>query len=85
MHFRPQSFNTTQVKFFCGDQELENVNQYVYLGLVLTEFLDYSVMANHVANSAGRALGLVIAKFKSAGAFRSRLLRSFMIPWFRAL
>ena len=68
MHFRPQSFNITQVNFFCGDQELEKVNQYVYLGLVLTEVLDYSVMAQHVANSAGRALGLVIAKFKSAGS-----------------
>ena len=43
------------------------MKQYVYLGLVLTEILDYSVMAKHVANSAGRALGLVISKFKSAG------------------
>ena len=43
------------------------MKQYVYLGLVLTEFMDYTVMEKHVANSAGRALGLVITKFKSAG------------------
>ena len=46
---------------------LQTVKQYVYLGLVQTEHLDYSVMANHVACSTSRALGLVISKFKSAG------------------
>ena len=38
----------------------------MYLGLVLTEHLDYSVMAKYVANSASKALGLVISKFKAA-------------------
>ena len=66
IHFRTQSTQCTEVKFICGNAELENAKQYVYLGLVLTVFLDYSVMAKHVANSAGRALGLDISKFKSA-------------------
>ena len=44
---------------------LEIVNQYVYLGIVLTEHLDYMKMANHVSKAASRALGLVIAKKKS--------------------
>ena len=55
------------MNFTCDNVNLQTVKQYVYLGLVLTEHLDYSVMAKHFANSASRALGLVISKFKSAG------------------
>ena len=33
----------------------------------MTEFLDYNVTAKLVAQSGGRALGLLIAKFKSLG------------------
>ena len=38
-----------------------------YLGLVLSEHLDYSVTAKFVAQSATRALGLLISKFKQMG------------------
>ena len=38
-------------------------------------------MEKDVANSAGRALGIVISKFISAGDFRFRHLRSFKIRW----
>ena len=48
---------------------LQTVNQYVYLGLLLTEHLDYTKMAKQVANSASRALGLLITKFKCARGF----------------
>ena len=67
IHFRTQTTPYTEVTFVCENYELEKVKQYVYVGLVLTDFLDYSVMAKHVSNSAGRALGLVISNFKSAG------------------
>ena len=46
---------------------LEIVNQYIYLGILLTEHLDYMKMANHVSKAASRALGLVIARNKSFG------------------
>ena len=39
-------------------------NYYTYLGLVLNEFLDYSITATVVDTSANRALGLVIDKCK---------------------
>ena len=39
----------------------------MYLGLMLTEHLDYNVMAKNVAMSASRALGLVISKYKAFG------------------
>lgn len=43
------------------------MDKYRYLGLTLTEFLDYSVMAKDVAGAAGRALGVLIAKSKANG------------------
>ena len=67
IHFRTLSNPRTIVEFRCGQNMLETVNQYVYLGLLLTEHLDYTKMAKQVANSAGRALGLLITKFKCAG------------------
>ena len=49
-------------------------SQYTYLGLLLTEHLDYSLTAKNVAKAANRALyGLIIAKDKAFGSlpFRS--------------
>ena len=43
------------------------VESYKYLGLILTDFLDFSKAAKAVAKSANRALGLIIAKAKSFG------------------
>ncbi len=41
--------------------------RYKYLGLILTELLDYHITASIVATSARRALGLLIAKYKPFG------------------
>ncbi len=57
----------TQFKFHCGDSEIFVVDKYKYLGLVFSEFLDYGQMAKLVAQSAHRALGLLVAKCKSHG------------------
>ena len=67
VHFRPASQNKTMFQFTCGNNNLNVADRYTYLGLVFTEHLDYQIMANTVANSASRALGLIIAKFKNAG------------------
>ena len=48
---------------------IETVNQYVYIGLLLTEHLDYMKMAKQVANSASRALGHLIIKVKTGGGY----------------
>ncbi|XP_052217139.1 uncharacterized protein LOC127835010 [Dreissena polymorpha] len=66
MHFRNKNVKTNY-RFTCNNNELECVTEYRYLGLVLSEFLDYSVTAKYVAKSATRALGLLISKFKSLG------------------
>ena len=39
----------------------------MYLGLTLTEHLDYNITAKMVAQCAGRSLGLLIANYKSFG------------------
>ena len=63
IHFRPKS--KTNFTFTCGPSELKIVERYVYLGLTLTEFLTFTVMAKTVSQAAGRALGLLIVKYKT--------------------
>ena len=45
------------------------MDRYVYLGLLLTEHLDFDLTAKYVAQSASRALGRLISKCKLAGGF----------------
>ena len=67
VHFRPRNVQLTDVKFIYDGEEVAKVPQYKYLGLVLTESLDYNVTAKMVANAASRALGLLIAKSRAHG------------------
>ena len=67
VHFRTPSMERTNHSFTCGKRKLEVTVRYKYLGLILTEYLSYGEMAKYVAKSAGRALGIVIAKYKSFG------------------
>ena len=52
-----------------NNNKMEYVISYQYLGLLLTEFLDFHLMAKAVAKSANRALGLLIVKCKAHGGF----------------
>ena len=71
VHFRNKSVNRTAVQFMIDMRSLDVVDHYTYLGLMLTEFLDYDMMAKTVAKSAHRALGLLIAKSKKKiGGFK---------------
>lgn len=65
VHFRKASQPRTSCTFKLGNIELGVVNQYKYLGVILNEFLDYSVTAKVLADSANRALGAIINKYKS--------------------
>jgi hypothetical protein len=67
VHFRPPSIARCNNVCVCGDLEIATTDRYKYLGLVLTEHLDYAVTTKVVAQSANIALGLVIAKAKSFG------------------
>lgn len=67
IHFRPNSVSRTDVVFSFGNDAVNVIDRYTYLGVVLSEHLDYNIMAKCVAQSASRALGLLIAKCKNIG------------------
>ena len=67
--FRNPSVPPTNEIFLLGVLQLGVVSKYQYLGLLLTEFLDYNEMAKAVARAAGRALSLLIVKSKAYGGF----------------
>jgi hypothetical protein len=63
VHFRTMSMQKSQFVYECNDEVLQYTQKYTYLGLTLNDFLDYKVTAKFVSHTAGRALGLLIAKF----------------------
>ncbi len=67
VHFRTQSKERTGFMFIYCEQNINVVSQYKYLRLILNEHLDYALMANMIAKSAGSAIGLLIAKCKASG------------------
>ena len=67
IHFRNASHPRTEYNFHCGQSHVEIFDQYKYLGVVFTEHLDFMQMSKTVAQSASRALGLLISKDKSFG------------------
>ena len=67
VHFRSPSITRSDFNFQCGDANIETVCRYKYLGVILTEHLDFTIITKTVAQSASRALGLLIAKDKIFG------------------
>ena len=67
VHFRNPSVSKTNFEFKCGESVLCIVDRYTYLGLMLSEHLDFELTAKSVAQSASRALGLLLSKCKLAG------------------
>ena len=67
IHFRPNPVPRLEFSFTCGAQNILIVDKYTYLGITLNEFLDFSITAKAVSQSASRALGLLIAKYKCIG------------------
>ncbi len=52
VHFRTPSVNSSNYVFTCGNSNIDMINMYKYLGLILTEHLDYHITAKMVAQSA---------------------------------
>ena len=67
MHFRALSKQSTEYNFKCSSSSINLIHQYKYLGVLFTEHLDLMQMAKIVAQSASRALGLLISKDKVFG------------------
>lgn len=70
VHFRNMSTPRTTNTFKIGNNIVQIASHYQYLGLLLTEFLDYNEMAKAVSKSANRALSLLIVKTKANGGFQ---------------
>jgi len=68
-HFLGKSVPRSNFVFRCDDSVLGYTDKYTYLGIVLQEHLDYNVTSLAVSKCASRALGLLIAKYMSAGGF----------------
>ncbi len=63
VHFRNKGSARTKFKFKYGANNVDIVENYKYLGLILDEFLDYNITSSVLASSAGRALGSIQNKF----------------------
>ncbi len=65
IHFRNKRVKKTEKHFFIDNEEVEILDRYKYLGIILNEHLDFNVTASTLAGAAGRALGGIITKFNS--------------------
>ncbi len=69
LHVRQYLITRTNFNFKLGNMVLPIVTQYKYLGFVITEFIDYNVVAQILTDAANRALGSVINKYKKINGF----------------
>ena len=65
MHFRKNRHRKSNYSFMYGSSKIEMVDTYKYLGVVLSDHLKHSVIAEVLASAGGRALGAVITKFRN--------------------
>ena len=65
VHFRKKGKEKSNFRFSLGEQYIETIGEYKYLGLILNEYHDYNITAKILADSANRALGSVINKYRS--------------------
>ena len=65
IHFRKTGTKETNYMFKWGQVPLEKVNCYKYLGLYLFSDMNFSKTARFLSESATRALGSLISKYKS--------------------
>ena len=84
VHFRNPSVPCSTWKFSCGHLHLKTVSHYKYLGIIMDEFLTFNLATKTLADHASRALGALIAKFKSLGGLPfkvfTKLFDSLVLP-----
>ena len=59
VHFRRAKITCKEFQFSIGKDNLTVSSKYKYLGCVLNETLDFTITADTLSDSAGRALGLL--------------------------
>ncbi len=63
VHYRKKNTPCTDYMFKWGDNQIGQVNDYKYLGVIIDEYLDFDLHCDAISNSAGRALGRIVSKF----------------------
>ena len=61
VHFRNKRKIRTSFVFTYGDNKIDIVDKYKYLGIFLTEHFDYQYIAEVLTGAASRALGSIIS------------------------
>ena len=64
VHFRKPCMPKTDTVFKIGDNAIDIVDHYKYLGVIFDQYLNFNYNVDTLANSAGRALGSLISKYK---------------------
>lgn len=62
MHFRKRKMKQSPVTFQLGNNALDYVPSYKYLGVIFDENRDFKTNTENLAKSGGRALGSIISK-----------------------
>ena len=65
VHFRSKRQQRTDFNFNFGEKEITVVDKYKYLGVFFDEYLTFETCAKILSESAGRALGGVIHKYRN--------------------
>ena len=73
LHVRGKRKPRSDFVFLFGGKPVPYCSEYRYLGVTINEYLDYGVIVDHLTDSAGRALGAIIAKMIKFGGFPYRI------------
>ena len=65
MHFKPRRYARSNFQWCYGNNQLETVKTYKYLGVMLHEHMDFSIAANSLSGAGSRAMGALRYKLKS--------------------
>ena len=88
IHFRHKRKTLSNFIFHLGCKTIDYAHDYKYLGHFLNEFLDTDESIQRVYDSANRALGVLIAKAKTAHGFPLSLavfLMPVLLPYVHTL
>ena len=66
IHFRNSQTPQTSVHFYYRNQVIEKVKSRRYLGIEVSEYVDFNIIVNTLSDASSRALGALTAKYYKA-------------------
>ncbi|CAG2187145.1 unnamed protein product [Mytilus edulis] len=69
LHVRKATVARSEFVFKIGDKIVDYTSQYRYLGLTVSETLDYNISVNELITGSSRALGSLVSKYYSTDGF----------------